>query len=149
MIWRIFYAVLGFTFLATGYTVMTDASCHSVSLSGIRAIEVTCNAKGTSFSPLLVGLVSLIIGLVVIAVNLGIFLQEIATNRIARNKHNDYIDAEVVTNLEEKAPDALGKGITLVLKFSPLLFLAIIIGTFVVREIHIHQFSNVMKDNSI
>jgi hypothetical protein len=86
MLWRLIFAALSFSFINTGYTVLTDPTCQRVSLSGVRLITVTCSSPGTGFSAALVGWASLIIGLIALLVNLGIFLAEIEEKVRGREK---------------------------------------------------------------
>jgi hypothetical protein len=100
MLWRLIFAALSFSFINTGYTVLTDPTCQRVSLSGVRLITVTCSSPGTGFSAALVGWTSLIIGLIALLVNLGIFLAELEEKVRARKPqlNRQTLDKRFVTN---------------------------------------------------
>lgn len=62
-IWRLIGFVGGLSFITTGFHVLTDPNCSSVSLSGIRLITTTCHEDSSGFLPAwLGGSVSIIVG---------------------------------------------------------------------------------------
>jgi hypothetical protein len=100
MIWRFVYALAGFTFTSTGYSVLVDPECQKVKISGIRFFSVSCQSNSGGYSALLVGLTSMVIGLIVIFINGSIFYQAFKSNRQSMNQ-NQISEELTVSNVNE------------------------------------------------
>lgn len=67
VIWRIIAAIGAGTFIVTGFSVLTDPNCISVSFSGGRLVTLTCYQDSNGdLSPTAAGLLSLGIGVGII-----------------------------------------------------------------------------------
>ena len=154
MLWRLIFAALSFSFINTGYTVLTDPTCQRVSLSGVRLITVTCSSPGTGFSAALVGWASLIIGLIALLVNLGIFLAEIEERVRGRKKKELESPSEEETLGDETTPAAkesvqpLAKGLTLLMQVTPLIMVGVLVFTFVERHAQFNRFNSSMDTSN-
>lgn len=148
MLWRLIFAALSFSFINTGYTVLTDPTCQRVSLSGVRLITVTCSSPGTGFSAALVGWASLIIGLIALLVNLGIFLAEIEEKVSGRKKKELESPSEEETLGNETTPAAkepvqpLAGGVALLMLVTPLIMIGVLVFTFVERHAQYNRFNS-------
>jgi len=150
MLWRLVFAALSFTFISTGYTVLTDPTCQRVSLGGVRLITVTCSSPGTGFSAALVGWSSLVIGLIALLINLGIFLAEMEERVRGRKKKELESPSEVETLGDEVTPAAkesvqpLAKGLALLMQVTPLIMVGVLVFTFVERHAQFNRFNSSM-----
>jgi hypothetical protein len=150
MLWRLIFAALSFSFISTGYTVLTDPTCQRVSLSGVRLIEVACSAPGSGFSAALVGWVSLIVGLIALLINLGILVAALEERVRARKPHdelqlpNENTEEDSAEEVKSSVPP-LAKGLTFLMQLTPLIMVGVLVFTFVERHSQFNRFNSVME----
>ena len=150
MLWRLIFAALSFSFISTGYTVLTDPTCQRVSLSGVRLIEVTCSAPGSGFSAALVGWVSLVVGLIALLINLGILVAALEERVRARKPQvelqipDENTEEDSAEKVKSSVPP-LAKGLTLLMQLTPLIMVGVLVFTFVERHSQFNRFNSVME----
>jgi hypothetical protein len=136
MLWRFVYILGGMSFISTGYSVLTDPQCQKVNLSGFRFFSVDCQAQSGSQSGLVVGLISILVGLVAVLLNVAILFQAFKNVRAGRNPDE----------FEPKEPPSAFTGESLA---SLIIFIFIILGisyTFVQRESHLRAYQGTQKN---
>jgi len=76
LIFRIIGFIGGITFIVTGFGVLGDPNCETVSFSGLHAVTTTCYADSSGAIPAwLGGLLSIIAGLILIGFGASPFLE--------------------------------------------------------------------------
>ena len=153
MFWTIVSFLGGVTFVQTGYSVLTDPSCQRVSVSGFRFFTTTCTTQGHGLPTVVVGVISILIGLALSFVGIVIVLGMVITiyeNRaVARITKNTVLSEEGEETLENRVEKkkaqirSIGFGSVIALIF--LLF----VGTFIEREVKVSHYRSVMNNVSV